>query len=296
MDLTNISSYESIANAISSSFSSLVNMLLTSVDNGVFSVLDELVFINSSTINDKYFVSFFNRTFSIVSLCNALLFAFLIYYIISYFFSLFTCSNFQKPLSFVVKLFISAFLIHFSLDICGKVIEFFELLTNILRELSTFIFSTKLSFTWLYKNILNTFFSVDLPPFQFFSFDGVLKTIISFSFINLLFTYSIRFIFIKILVLVSPFAFLSLALDQSSWIFKIWLKNFLGQLFIQLFICVILFIIFSFSTHSNPVILKLLYLASVICLIKASSFIKEFTSGFTTDVSSSFSSLKSLFF
>ena len=59
MDLTNISSYESIANAVSSSFSSLVNMLLTSVDNGVFSVLDELVFINSSTINDKYFVSFF---------------------------------------------------------------------------------------------------------------------------------------------------------------------------------------------------------------------------------------------
>lgn len=296
MDFTNISNYESISNAVSNSFSTLVNTLLTSVDNDIFSVLDELAFINSSSITDKYFISFFTRTFSIVSLCNALLFAFLLYYIISYFFSLFTCSNFQKPLSFIVKLFISAFLIHFSLEICEKVIEFFELLTNILRELSTFIFSTKLSFSWLYRNIQNTFFSTDFPVFQFFSFDGILKTAISFCFINLLFTYSIRFIFIKILVLISPFAFLSLALDQSSWIFKIWLKNFIGQLFIQLFICVILFIIFSFSTYSNPIILKLLYLASVICLIKASSFVKEFTSGFTSDVSSSFSSIKSLFF
>lgn len=185
MDLTHVADYDNIANAVSNSFSSLVNTLLSSVDNDVFSVLDELAFINSSTITDKYFVSF-TRTFSVVSLCNALLFAFLLYYIISYFFSLFTCSNFQKPLSFVVKLFISAFLIHFSLDICEKIIDLFELLTNILRELSTFIFSTKLSFSWLYNNIQNTFFSTDFPAFQFFSFDGILKTTISFGFINLL--------------------------------------------------------------------------------------------------------------
>lgn len=295
MDLNALADYEKVTDIVNNSFSSLVNNLLTSVDNDVFSVLDELVFVNSSSITDKYVISFITKRFGMVSLCQALLFAFLLYYIISYFFSLFTCSNFQKPLSFVFKLFVSAVLIHFSALVCEKTLDFFELLTNILRELSAFVFSSQLSFSLLYSNIQDTFFSASYQTFQFFSFNGIIKTTISFCFINLLFTYSVRFIFIKILVLISPFAFLSLALDQSSWIFKIWLKNFIGQLFIQLFICVILLIMFSFSDTSDLVIVKLLYLASIVCLIKASSFIKDFTSGFTSDISSSISSIKSLF-
>lgn len=295
MDLNTFVNYENITDIVSNSFSSLVNTLLTSVDHDVFSVLDELVFVNSSSITDKYVTSFITKRFGMVSLCQALLFAFLLYYIISYFCSLFTCSNFQKPISFIFKLFLSAVLINFSAVICEKILDLFELFTNILRELSTFIFSSQLSFSMLYSHIQDTFLNISSPTFQFFSFNGILKTTISFCFINLLFTYSVRFIFIKILVLISPFAFLSLALDQSTWIFKIWLKNFIGQLFIQLFICVILLIMYSFSDSSNLIIVKLLYLASIICLIKSSSFVKDFTSGFTSDISSSVSSIKSLF-
>lgn len=287
--------YDNVATVVSNSLSTLINNLLTSVDNGVFSVLDELAFVNSSSISDKYFQSFFTKSFSLVSLCQALLFAFLLYYIISYFLSLFTCSSFQRPLSFICKLFISALLIKFSFEICEKILDFFYLLTDILREIGVSIFSVKLSFSLLYKKITDLFLTSQPEIFQFFSFDGILKSCISFGFINLLFTYSIRFIFIKILVLISPFAFLTLALDQSTWIFKIWFKNFIGQLFTQLFICVILLIMFSFSTVSNPVIVKLLYIAAIVCLIKASSFVKDFTSGFTSDISSSVSSIKSLF-
>lgn len=108
----------------------------------------------------------------------------------------------------------------------------------------------------------------------------------------MLFTYAVRFIFIKILILISPFAFLSIALDQSKWIFKIWLKNFLGQLFTQLFICVILLIMFSFQNSFGETTTKLLYIATLFCLIKGSSFVKDFTSGFTSDVSTSLSNIK----
>lgn len=287
--------YENVASMVSDSLSSLINNLLSSVDNNVFSVLDELVFLDASAISDKYFVYFFSKPFSLIALCKALLLAFLIYYIVAYFFSLFTCSNFQKPLSFIVKIFFSALLVNWSIEICEYILDFFFLLTNILKELGFSVFSVQMSFSLLYKEFSNIFFNSTYLPFQLFSFDGVLKSFLSFGFVNLLFTYSVRFIFVKILVLISPFACLSLALDQSTWIFKIWLKNLIGQLFTQLFICIVLLIMFSFSYLSNPIIIKLLYVASVVCLIRLSSFVKDFTSGFTSDVSSSLSSIKSLF-
>lgn len=288
--------YENYPEIVNNLISSLINSLLTSLDSNIFSVLDELAFIKSSSITDTYFNSFFTKQFNIITLSEILLFGFLLYYAISYLFSFLTCSHFQKPLSFVSRLFFSALLIHFSLPICEKVLDFFFLITSILRTLGHYIFSVDLSFSLLYEKIINLFFSNLSSPFKFFSFDGVLKSFLSFGFVNLLFTYSIRFVFIKILVLLSPIAFLSLCLDQSIWIFKIWLKNLISQLFTQIIICVILFIIFSLSSTTNPIITKLLYVASVVCLMKASSFVKDFSSGFTTDISSSFSSIKSLFY
>ncbi len=275
--------------------SNLINNLLVSVDNSIFSVLDELTFINYSVIDNKYFTSIFTNSFSIVSLSKALLLGIIIYYSVCYLLSHFTSTNFQKPSSFLLKLFFSAVLIHFSSYICEYIINFFSILTDILRELGVLFFSTKLSFSLIYERIHQLFFTDVSSAFTVFSFDGITKSFISFGFINLLFTYSVRFVFIKILILISPFAFLSIALDQSQWIFKIWLKNFVGQLFTQLFICILLLVIFSFQTSTNPTISKLLYLASLICLMKASSFVKDFTSGFTSDISSSLSSIKNIF-
>lgn len=287
--------YENFPEIASNLISSLVNSLLTSLDSNVFSVLDELAFIKTDSISDTYFNSFFTKQFNIITLSEALLFGFLLYYAISYLFSFLTCSHFQKPLSFVSRLFFSALLIHFSLPICEKIIDFFYLISSILRTLGSYLFSFELSFSILYDKISKLFFSNLTLPFKFFSFDGILKSFLSFGFVNLLFTYSIRFIFIKILVLLSPIAFLSLCLDQSTWIFKIWLKNFIAQLFTQVIICIVLLIIYSLDSFSNPTIVKLLYIASVVCLMKASSFVKEFSSGFTSDVSSSFSSIKNMF-
>ncbi len=288
--------YDNFPEVVNNLISSLINSLLTSLDTNVFSVLDELAFIKSDSISDTYFNSFFTKQFNIISLSEALLFGFLLYYSISYLFSFLTFSNFQKPLSFLTKLLFSAILIHFSLPICEKILDFFYLLSDILKHLGCFILTHELSFSLLHDKIIDLFFSDLTLPFSLFSFDGVLKSFISFGFVNLLFTYSVRFIFIKLLVLISPIAFLTLCLDQSTWIFKIWLKNLISQLFTQLIICVILLIIFSLDGSQNPIVTKLLYVASLVCLIKASSFVKDFSSGFTSDISSSFSSIKNMFY
>ena len=92
--------YENFPEIASNLISSLVNSLLTSLDSNVFSVLDELAFIKSSSISDTYFHSFFTKQFNIITLSEALLFGFLLYYAISYLFSFLTCSHFQKPICY----------------------------------------------------------------------------------------------------------------------------------------------------------------------------------------------------
>lgn len=284
--------YENIPEVLNTAISSLINNLLVSVDNNVFSVLDELVFIDTSILSNKYFINFFSNSYSMVTFAKALLFGILIYYAISYLFSFLSCNNFQKPVHFLAKFFFSAVLIHFSSSICESIIGFFDLLTQIFRDIGVSLFSFHLSFSFVYQKFSSLFFTDLNSSFQLFSFDGILKSLVSLAFVNLLFTYYVRFVFIKMLLLASPFAFLSIALDQSKWIFKIWLKNFIGQLCVQLLICVIILIIFSFNTTFNPTITKLLYLGSIMCLIKASSFIKDFTSGFTSDITTSLSNIK----
>ncbi len=285
--------YENIPEILNTSISSLINNLLVSVDSHIFSVLDELVFIDNSVLSDKYFINFFSKSYSMVTFAKALLFGILIYYAISYLFSFLSCNNFQKPAHFLLKFFFSAILIHFSSSICGAIISFFDLLTQIFRDIGVSLFSFHLSFSFIYQKFSSLFFNDLNTSFQLFSFDGIVKSLVSLAFVNLLFTYSVRFIFIKMLLLASPFAFLSIALDQSKWIFKIWIKNFIGQLCVQLLICVIILIIFSFNNEFNPTITKLLYLGSIMCLIKASSFVKDFTSGFTSDVTTSLNNIKS---
>ncbi len=287
--------YQNFPEVISKLISTLINSLLVSVDSNVFSVLDEIVFLKSSYLFDTYFISFFTKKFSIVTLSEVLIWGFLLYYGIAYLVSFFTSNTFQKPISFITRIFFAAILVRFSMSICEKIIDFFELLTEIVKTLGISMLSFHLSFSVLYERLSNVFLSDLNNPFGLFTFDGILKTFISFCFVNLLFTYAVRFIYVKILILISPLACLSICLDQTFWIFKVWLKNFISQLVIQIVICVILLIIFSLNNMADPLISKLLYVASLICLIRATSFVREFTSGFTSDVTTSFSNIKNMF-
>ena len=81
--------------------------------------------------------------------------------------------------------------------------------------------------------------------------DGIIKSFISIELINLIFTYSIRYILVKIFIIVSPFAFLSLISNSTSWFFKSWLRAFISLLFIQSFVGIILLIVFSINIKTN---------------------------------------------
>ena len=121
--------------------------------------------------------------------------------------------------------------------------------------------------------------------FTLFSIDGLIKGFVSLSFFNLALSYSLRFIMIKVFVLLSPFAFLCLITPNTSWVFKSWFKLLLSLLLLQVLVSVILLIAFSINNKSGDIFSKLIYIGSIYALIKANSFIKDFMGGLSTDIS-----------
>jgi hypothetical protein len=111
---------------------------------------------------------------------------------------------------------------------------------------------------------------------------------------NLAFTYSIRYILIKVFILIAPFAFLSLTNTATSSFFKAWIKCFLSLLFVQIFIALVLVIIFSMDFDPNNQISKFLMCGAIFSLIKANSFVRQFLGGITTDISTGISNVSSM--
>lgn len=131
--------------------------------------------------------------------------------------------------------------------------------------------------------------------FNFFSFDGILKSFFSFGLINLLFSYSIRYILIKILILLFPFALLSLVTTSTSWIFKSWFRTFFSLIFVQIFIIFVLILLFSLNINTSDIFSQISYISTIFILTKSNSYIKELLGGISTDLNYNILNFKNLF-
>ena len=87
---------------------------------------------------------------------------------------------------------------------------------------------------------------------------------------------------IKIFILLTPFAILSLILDTTSWFFKSWLRNLFSLLFIQIIVALVLLILFSMDYSSNNLMTKFIYVGAIYALIKSNSFVRDFVGGVST--------------
>lgn len=285
-----------IAETINSSINSLYSSFLNSINFNSYEILDEITFIDSKIIDNTYFISFLdNHSHSIIDIANALLLAFLIYYAISFLFSHFSGNPVEKPFQFLIKFIICAICINFSYFICEQIINIFDILTNCIREFYSFIFSSKISFSYLGNQLNELYFKEILPNLTFFTFDGLLNIFINFGLFNLIITYSYRYILVKLLILLSPFFILSYTTNSTKWLFKMWIKNLFSLLSIQLIVSIILLITTSIEYNVSDATTKVLYIGSLYALVKCSSFVKDFTSGFTSDITSGISSIKNSF-
>ena len=110
----------------------------------------------------------------------------------------------------------------------------------------------------------------------------------------MVFTYSLRYILVKVFVLITPFAFLSLILSNTSWFFKAWLKNLFSLLFIQIIVSLVLLLMFSVDFSNADLFNKFIYVGGMYALIKANSLVRDFLGGVSTTITQSVKSFSTL--
>lgn len=275
---------------ILNSLNDLFSLLFSSIDNTIYSTLDNLAFISPNILNSNSFQNILGGSASegILLICNSLVFGFILYYAINYLISHLTYSKIDTPKQFVFKAIIFIAIMNSSLWICEQIINIIFVITSCISELGASLFGTPITFSnFIDKINYNIYSSGD--SLNIFSFDGIIKSFTSLGLINLIFTYSLRYIMIQIFILISPFAFLSLIINSSEWFFRAWIKTFISLLLVQVLISFILLLSFSIEITNNGIFSKILYIGIIYALTRANNYIKEIFGGISTTVSTGIS-------
>ena len=286
-----------ITTTILEAINTILGNLFSSIDTNIYDVLDDVTFINSDIINDSYFEKILGTSTSngILLITNSLLFGFLLYYSIKYLMAHFTYQQIAKPSQFIFKIIIFGICINFSYFFIEQILNFVSNISLAIRSIGEDLFNKNICFSELILE-MNKNISINSNYFDVFSFDGIIKIFLSSSLLNLVFTYSFRYVMIKIFILLTPFAILSLILENTSWFFKAWIRNLFSLLFIQIIVSIVLLILFSIDYSSNNLMTKFIYIGAVYSLIKSNSLVRDFIGGvsttFTQNVENIFNTLE----
>lgn len=275
-----------ITQVIIDTINTIIGNLFSSIDNSLYSILDKITFIDSSILNNNNFENIFGKSTSdgILLIANSLLIGFLIYYSAKYLMSHLVYSNIERPSSFLIKLIVCGIFMNCSFFIMDLIISLNFNISSAICDLGYSFYHKDLNFSELI-NIINDTMSIDKAPINIFSLDGLIKGILTVSLLSLVFSYSLRYVMLKVFILLSPFAFLSLSISSTSWFFKSWFKNIFSLLFIQIIVSLVLLVLFSMDFSSTNLFNKFIYIGGIYFLIRANSFVREFIGGVSTDIS-----------
>ena len=285
-----------IVQVITETINNLFSNLFSSVDNSLYSILDDLLFISPDLFKDSSLEKILGNINSggLILICNSLLLGFTLYYACFLLLSKFTMSQTQSPMQYIIKLFLCGIAINSSIYIAEQFVTIFSNISLAIREVGESVFHESICLSTFIEKF-NSSVYIDGSTLNVFSLDGLMKGFVSIGLLNLAISYSIRYVLIKVFILFSPFAFISLLNQNTSWIFKSWFKLIVSLLSLQILISLILLISFSIKFKSTDMFSKFIYMGSIYAIIRANSFIKDFMGGLSTDVNISLSGIKSIF-
>ena len=287
MDSSNITS--NVINTINTIFGNL----FASIDSNLYKILDTIVFINKDILKDNRFEKIFGTSTSsgILLIANSLVVGLIIYYSTKLLISNLTFERIENPMQFFLKCIIFGICMNSSFFIIEQFLNINFNISSLIKSIGEDLFNKNISFTELINEI-NQKYTQTNSGIDIFTIDGLIKGTLTISLLNLVFSYSLRYIIIKILVLLSPFAFLSLCLEKTSSFFKSWLRNFFSLLFIQIIVAIVLILLFSMDVLEDSIINKFIYIGGIYSLIKANNIVQELFGGISISVQSGINNLK----
>ena len=286
-----------VTDAILETINSLCDSLFSSINKSIFPELDKLIFLDSELIESTYVERIVGTNFNtgLLVLAEFFLSAFILYYAIKRFTAFYTGSEIESASKFFVRAIVIGIIVSYSFAICSGILEFTNGITEFICLLGKSIFHQQISFASLVEKLYSTSSN---GKFNIFSFNGIITSMISISSFSLILSFSARYIFAKVLVLLSPFSFLCLINKCSFGIFRCWLKCLFSLLLIQIVMSLILLLSFALMKEGTTTIFnQILLIGTTISLMKSSQFVKEFinNTGISTDFSAGVSGIKSLF-
>ena len=283
-----------VTQTIISTINNIFEQLFSSIDNNLYSTFDKITFINSDILKDNYFRNIFgtSTTNGILLIANSLLIGILLFYAVKYMMSNFTYERTENPFQFVFKCIIFGICMNCSFFIIEQILDLNNNVCSLIKGIGEDLWGKDICFTSLITEI-NENLSINKNNLDIFTLDGLIKGTLTISLLNLVFSYSLRYILIKVFILLSPFAFLSLTVNSISHFFKAWYRSFFSLLFIQLIVSIVLLLLFSMDYSKENLVNKFIYIGGIYVLIRANSIVKELFGGISTTVQSGISSLKS---
>lgn len=274
-----------LTTSIIQTINSIFETLFSSIDTTIYSTLDELTFIDTTILNDSIFQKIFgsNSYTGLLVIANSLLVGFSIYYAIRLIYSYYMNLQVERPYQFVFKLLIFGIVMNCSYFICNQFVQINSFISDAIRSLGFNIFGHDITFSELINKL--DYISIKENEFNIFCFDGLIKSFISVSLFNLIFSYALRFVMVKIFILLTPFSILTLINQSTSWFFKTWFRTILSLLLQQSFISIILLIIFSFNFSSDNILSQLMCIGGIYALVRANSYMINLIGGISTDIS-----------
>ena len=172
MEQTATNVTETIINTINTIFENL----FSSIDNNLYSVLDDITFISTDILNDSNFERIFgtNTTNGILLISNSLLIGIILYYGIKLLLANFTYTQVEMPSQFIFKLIIFGICMNSSYFIIGQLIGIVSNISQAIRDVGEEIFGKNICFQELITTINNTA-AINTTTIDVFSMDGLLK-------------------------------------------------------------------------------------------------------------------------
>lgn len=268
-----------IVNIILDVINQISSNLFSSIDQKVFPLIDELLFINKNIFNtgDKMNkIISTSQSQGVLLLANCLFTGFVLYYAARLLISKLTFSEYESPAKFFMRAFLSRIIMNSALPICTFLINSADNISTFFLSLGEEIFNVQISFS----NLILQVNTNPLEDFNMLSVDGILSGMLTVSSLTLLINFAYRYILIESLVILSPFAFLSLTTQSTEPFFKSWFKSLFSLLLLQVIVSIMLLIPYSIMReNSESLFNKILLIGSIMALIKSNQFVKEIIGG-----------------
>lgn len=261
------------ANDIITNLNYLLEKVFKSIEGEIFKTLDKLTIIGPEILKEEPLknIVFENKVNGLVIIANTLILFFVIYYVFKQLIGIYNGNKIESIYVFIIRIIIVCIIVNFSYYICEEILNIFGILGESIDTYASDLINRKVTFENLKDSIINieNIINTDLV-----SLDGIIKGIISFGSVSILISFSVRYVTVIFLIIISPLAFVCLSSNLTSGIFNMWVKMLIVNLTAQIGIKLLIFIPLAYK-NQNDIIYKIILVGTISLIYKFNIFIKE---------------------